>query len=98
MTTPAQPKAHGLAGRQGLFVTFGVLAGLFATDFWPLHGLVLGVAALVAVIASFVTKRLPSWLVWLSQGVVIGVVLYFLLALFATMNPTPASGSGTSGP
>ncbi|MFT4226656.1 hypothetical protein [Micropruina sp.] len=98
MTTPARPQVRGLAGRQGLFVTLGLLAGLFGTDFWPLPGLVLGVGALVVVIASLVTERMPRWLGWLAQGFVAGVALFFLLALFATMNPTPRSGAGSGGP
>lgn len=98
MTTPARPQVRGLAGRQGLFVTLDLLAGLFGTDFWPLPGLVLGAGALAVVIVSLLSKRTPRWLNWLAQGFVVGVALFFLLALFATMNPTPGSGAGTGGP
>ena len=96
MTSPA------ITGRRprlnGLLAVIGAFCGLILTQFLPMIGLALGIAAAVAAVLLFLVKRVPRWAAWLLVGVAIGVAIYYLLALVWILNPAPASGSGSSGP
>lgn len=94
MTTPARSTAGGLAARQGVFATLGVLCGLFITDFWPVIGMGLGVVALVGAVAHAALKRTPPWFGWLTSGFVVGVCLFLILLAVRLSNPVTGGGSG----
>lgn len=81
-----------------LFATIGTLCGLFLTQFVPMVGLALGIAAAIAAVVLFLVKKMPRWTAWLMAGLAIGVTIYYVLALFWILNPTPGSGSGSGGP
>lgn len=48
----------------------------------------------MASVVLFVAKGTPRWIAWLLAGAAIGVAVYYLLALYWLLNPTPGSGSG----